>query len=141
MREVEPEIVGRDEATLLRDMRAEPVTQRRVQQVCCAVIGAGAVAPLGIDRLVDRLPDRNLARLDDRPEHMEPAQWLRRVLNFSDETLESCQLSCVANLPAAFAVKGRLVRDDFHRFPDLALSTRFPSLTMARTMPSPSSPE
>ena len=62
MREVEAEIVGRNQAALLRDMRAEVPPKRGMKQVRRAVVGADAVAALAVDLLVNGLADRQLAR-------------------------------------------------------------------------------
>ena len=83
------------------------------------MVGADAVAALGIDLLVDGLADRQLARDDLGPQHVKLAERLRRVLNFADEALERGQFSGVADLPAALAVEGRLVEQDLDRLADL----------------------
>jgi hypothetical protein len=61
MREIEPEIIGRDQAAFLGDMTAEPVAQRRVQQMGRAVVGAHLRAPLGVYLEMDGVADRDLA--------------------------------------------------------------------------------
>ena len=95
-------------------MAAQAPAQRRVQQMGGAVVGAGGVAALCIDTLVQRLADRHLALHDLGGERMNPAKRLRRIANFAFEPLEGCQFSCVANLAAALSVEGRLVEDDLH---------------------------
>ena len=106
------------------------------------MVGADPVAALAIDLLVDRFAQRKLARDDLGPKHVKLAQRLRRVLNLADEAFERGQFSAVANLAAAFPVEGRLVEQRFDRLADFGASrTRAPSLTIASTTPSPSSPE
>ena len=65
------------------------------------MICPGAVTALRIDRLMDRLADRNLARLDGSSKDMKPAKRLGRILDFSNEAFERRQFSCVANLTAS----------------------------------------
>ena len=88
VREVEAQAVGRDQAALLGDVLAEPVAQRRVQQMRGAVIGAGGVAAFAVDDLVQALADRNLALGDPDVEHVKAAKRFRRVGNFTFEALE-----------------------------------------------------
>ena len=61
VREIEPEMVGRDQAALLGDVRAQMPAQRGVEQMRRAMIGADPVAALGIDLLMHRLAHRQLA--------------------------------------------------------------------------------
>ena len=82
MGEVEAEIVRRDQAALLADMRAEAAAKRGVQQVGGAVVGADAVAAFGIDLLMDGVADLEFAGGDRRRERVELAERLRRILNF-----------------------------------------------------------
>ena len=119
MREVEAEIVRRDQAALLGDVRAQAPAQRGVEQVRRAMVGADPVAALGIDLLMHGFADRQLARHDLGAEHVELAERLRRILNFADEALERGQFSGVADLPAALAVERRLVEQDLDRLADL----------------------
>ena len=118
MREVEAEIVGRDQAALLRDVGAKVPAQRGVKQMGGAMIGADAIAAFDIDLLVDRFADCQLARDDLGAQHMELAERLGRVLNFTGEALEGRQFSAVADLATALAVEGRLVEQDLDRLAD-----------------------
>src|SRR5438309_7089298 len=63
VREVEAEIIGRDQAALLTDMVAQTPAQGGVEQVRRTVVRADAVAALRIHNLVDRL-DRKSTRLN-----------------------------------------------------------------------------
>ena len=62
---IEAQAVGGDEAALLRDVAAEAMAQRGVEQMGRAVVGADRVAALDIDRLVDGVADLERARGDD----------------------------------------------------------------------------
>src|SRR5258708_31698455 len=115
MREVEAKIVGRDQAAILGDMRAEMPAQRRVQQMRRAMVGADAVAALGIDFLMDALANRQLARDDLRAQDVELAKLLRRILNFANESLERGQFPGVADLAAALAVEWCLIEQELDR--------------------------
>src|SRR5207248_187793 len=108
-----------DEAALLRHVRAEVVAQCRVQQMRGAVVGADAVAALGVDYLVHGLANRQLALRNLRAKHMELAELLRRILNLAFEAFQRCKLSGVADLAAALAIKGRLIKQDLDGFADL----------------------
>ena len=105
VREVEAEIVGRDEAALLRDMLAEPVAKRRVEQVRRAMVGADLVAAFGVDRLVDGIADRELALLDPGEQRMKLAERFRRVLDLAFEALETGQFSMITDLAAALSIE------------------------------------
>src|SRR5204863_6478008 len=52
---------------------------------------------------------------------VELPQRLRRILNFTDETLEGGEFSGVTDLSAAFSVEGRLVEQDLDRIADLCV--------------------
>jgi hypothetical protein len=54
--EVEAQLVGRDQRALLRDMRAEHLAQRGVQQMRGGVVEGGRGAGLGIDRALSWSP-------------------------------------------------------------------------------------
>ena len=116
VRIIEAQAVGGDEAALLRDVAAEAVAQRGVEQMGRAVVGAGRVAALDIDRLVERVADLERALGDAGAQRVKLAERFRRVLNIAFEAIERGQFSGVADLPAAFAVEGRLVEDHGHRF-------------------------
>ena len=82
VREIEAEIVGRDQAALLRDMVAEPLAQRRVEQMGGAVIGAD----LGRGARHRRAswtasPTVTAPAFDHRVMGVQLAERLRRVLN------------------------------------------------------------
>src|SRR5688500_4240582 len=112
MREIEAEIVGRDQAALLGDVSAEAVAQGGVKQVRRTVVGANGGAAFGVDRLVERVADLERAFADVRAECVEFAERLRCVLNTAFEAIECSQFSSIADLPAALTVKGRLVEHD-----------------------------
>src|SRR5205814_9102716 len=109
VREVEAEMVGRNQASFLRHVRSEMPPERGVQKMRGAVIGADAVAAFGIDLLVNRLAERQLGPDNFRAQDVELAQGLGCVLNFANETLECGEFSGVTNLSAALPVEGALV--------------------------------
>ena len=76
VREVEPEIVGRDQASLLGDMRSEMPAQCGMKQVRRAVVGPDSVAAVGVDLLMNDVADAQFARDNFRPEHVEFAERL-----------------------------------------------------------------
>jgi hypothetical protein len=88
MREIEPEMVGRDQAALLRNVIAEPMAQRRVEQMRRAVVGADPVAALGIHKLMHGFAHRQLALHDLGAKHVELAERLRCILNVTFEAFE-----------------------------------------------------
>ena len=113
VREIEPQAVGRDQAALLGDMAAEPVAQRRVQQVGRAVVGADARRGARRRPTGGRSSPTLTSPCDDLgAQCVKLAERLRRVLNIALEALERGQFSGVADLAAALAVEGRLVEDD-----------------------------
>src|SRR5262250_1342903 len=57
MAEIETQAVGRDEGTLLRDVRAEAVPQRLVQEMSNRVVGAQQPAALPVDFQFDGVAD------------------------------------------------------------------------------------
>src|SRR5438309_5030865 len=97
VREVEAEIIGRDQAALLTDMVAQTPAQDGVEQVRRTVVRADAVAALRIHNLVHRFADRQLTLVDLGAEYMQHAKRLRRILYFAFETLQRRQFSGVAN--------------------------------------------
>src|SRR6478752_6340706 len=86
-----------------------------------AMVGADAVAALGVDLLVVRLADRELARDDLGAQHVKLAERFERVLNFAKEALESGKFSSVADLPAAFRIERRLVGQNFDGLADFGM--------------------
>ena len=141
MREVEPEVIGRDQAALLGHVRAELTAERRVEQVRRAVVGANAVAA-----------SASTVWWTVSPSVSSPATTLVRSTwslpsGFDvSSTSPSKPLSVVSFpvspvLTAAFAVERRLVEQDVDRLADFGALDALPSLTIASTTPSPSSPE
>src|SRR6476659_7810362 len=101
MREVEAEVIGRNQASLLCDVRAKMASQRGMQQVGRAMVRANAVPSLAVDFLMDRVPDRQLSSQDFRAQHVKLAKRLRRVLNLAIKAFERGQVSGVAHLATA----------------------------------------
>ena len=130
VREIEAQAVGRDQAALLGDVAAEAMAQRGVEQMGRAMVGAGGGAAVDVDRLVERVADLDAA-LDDA---VRSAWSWPNGFDVSSTSpskpLSAGQFSGVADLPAAFAVEGRLVEDDGEPCrPRPRVSTRAPSLT------------
>ena len=67
VREVEAQPIGRDQRALLRDVRAQHLAQRPVQEVGGRVVAADGVAALDVDREVDAIADLELALADLAP--------------------------------------------------------------------------
>ncbi len=88
VREVEAEAVGRDQAALLRHVRAEPVAQRGVEQVGRAMIGADRAAALLVDLLGQRVADLERALADLGTKQVKLANLLRSIVNVSLEAIE-----------------------------------------------------
>ena len=61
VREVEAQAVRRDERALLRDVRAEHLAQRGVQQMRGGVVERGGAAALAVDVRAERVADRDRA--------------------------------------------------------------------------------
>src|SRR3546814_18444316 len=64
MAEIEAQTIGGDQRTLLGDMAAKPVPERRMQQVGGAVVCTDLRPSLGIDRQVDDVAKPDADRLD-----------------------------------------------------------------------------
>ena len=112
VRKVEAEAVGGDEAALLGDVLPKPMAKRGMEQMGRAVIGADRAAMRDIDRLDKRVAELDRPFGDRRAKRVELAQRFRRRGNIGFEPVEHGQFSGVADLPAAFAVKRRLVEHD-----------------------------
>src|SRR6185369_17570241 len=92
-----------------------------MQQMSRAVVGANAVPAFGIHGLMHRFADRQLALQDLGAEHVQLAKRLRSVLDLAFEALERSQRAGIADLPAAFAVEGRLVEQYLDRVADFGI--------------------
>ena len=115
LREVEAQAFGRDEAALLRDVKAEPLAQRLVQQVRRAVVRADAVAARAIDCQVKRVADGDLTLGDRGHVREQAAEILPRILDLADNARRGERAS-IADLPAALGIEGRLVEQDLYAF-------------------------
>ena len=115
LREIEAQAFGRDEAALLRDVQAEALAERFVQQVGGAMVGADAVAARAVDRQVQRIADRDRSFGDRGAVRPEAAEIFVRVLDLAEHA--GCrQRAGITDLPAAFGVERRLVDDDLDGF-------------------------
>ena len=64
LRKIEAQAIGRDQAALLRDMAAEPLAQRSVQQVRRRMVGADRGTAFMIDIELHAVADLHRTRLD-----------------------------------------------------------------------------
>ena len=111
MGEIETQTFGRDERTLLRNMVAQNLTQRFMQNMRRGMIGARRAAPGVIDLEFERKGGCDLALLDFALMDDEVAEFLERVVNPEAQTLAANDAD-VAELSARFPVEGRLIEDD-----------------------------
>ena len=114
LREVEAQPFRRDQAALLRDVQAEPLAERLVQQMRRRVVGADAVATRTVDRQVQRVADGDFAFAHGRDVRPQPPEIFPRILDLPQDAGRG-ERSRVADLPAALGVEGRLVDDDLDR--------------------------
>src|SRR5215472_16630727 len=129
MAEIETQTVGRDERTLLRDVRAEVLTQRLVQEVSDRVVGAQHPAALSVDPQLDGIADLQravrrggemdvqIARLPHRVAHRElGAGWRENG-------------SGITNLAPRLGIERRLIDDNGDLVPGAGLGN---ALAMAQ---------
>ncbi len=135
MAEVEAQPVGRVERAALRDVVAQRLAQRLVQQVRGRVVGADRGAAGVVDLELGALPAAIIA-LGDLGEVDEDAGGLPGVGDLRAARV-GLQRAGVADLAAGLGVERRLVDDDLHLVALAeALSTRSPPATSARIWPS-----
>ena len=111
MRKVEPQSIGRDKRTLLRDMVAEHLTQRFVQNMGGGVIGARRAPARMINVELQRLARDDGALFDNAFMDDEIAELLQRIGD-AKARIFAAHDADVADLAARFAVKGRLIEND-----------------------------
>jgi hypothetical protein len=109
MREVEPQAIGRDQRALLRDMRAQAVAQRLVQQVRGRMVGAGGIAAHHVHHQLHRVAHLDRAGFDHGLMRMETAQRLGGVGHGQLEAIGPGDRAGIAHLAAAFAIERGLV--------------------------------
>ena len=112
VREVEAQPVGRDQRALLRDVRAQHLAQRLVQQVGGGVVGARGRAARVIDDQLDGVARLERALLDRADMHEQVAQLLLRVGDAEQRALRPLDDALVADLAAGLAVERRLVEHE-----------------------------
>ena len=129
VREVETEIVGLDQRALLRDVLAQTVAQRRMQQVRRRMVGADLGAAHAVDLQFGDVADLGRPRdhLADMREHIAGA--LLHVVDAETPAAGEEDLALVARLAAAFGVERRLVEHEF------GLVARLERLRPARRRP------
>ena len=109
MREVEAQPVGRYQRALLRDMIAEHLAQRLVQQMRRGMVGADRRAALMIDVEFDGIARLERSRFDLADVDEEVAEFLLRVGDAEQRTLRPTDHAAIADLAAALAIERRLV--------------------------------
>ena len=111
MAEVEAEIIGLHQRALLRDVGAEHIAQRGVQQMCRGVVGADLGAARAVDLEISLVARCNLTALQAADMHVQAGVLLRVV---DDELAAIVELddTLVAGLAAALAVERRAVEHE-----------------------------
>ena len=136
MREVEAQPVGRDQRALLRDVIAEHLAQRLVQEMRRGMVGADGGAARVIDVERERRAGLERALLDRADVHEQVAGLLLGVGDAEAHAVGGHHAG-VADLAAGLAVERRLVDDDRAALAGLPSSaTSLPSRTSAATTPS-----
>ena len=110
MREIEAQPVGRDQRALLRDVIAEHLAQRLVQQMRRRMVAPDRAAAGVIDLERQRLADLERALLDRAVMHEQVAGLLLRVGHREAHAVGRHRAG-VADLAAGLAVERRLVDD------------------------------
>jgi len=116
MREVETQAVGRDQRTLLRDVRSQHLAQRRVQQVRGGVIRASCGAAHSVHSRSNRFADLQRAGCELADMNVCLAEFLR--VGDREASSGRREFAGVTHLAATLGVERRDVEDD------LALLTR-----------------
>ena len=92
MAEVEAQAVRRDERALLRDVIAEHLAQRLVQEVRRRVVGADGRAAVVVDGKFERLAELQRAVLDGDVVHEEVAELLLGVGDAHPQRPRPCMM-------------------------------------------------
>ena len=115
MGEVETQVLGRHERTLLADVIAEHGPQRRVQQVGRRVVAPDRLAAIAVDS-GERVLSRPHLAGHPRPVRHQPGHGQHGVLDLGDARLGH-DGACVPHLAAALGVEGRAVQEDLDDAP------------------------
>ena len=111
MCEVEAQPIGRDQRAFLRDVIAEHLHERVIEQVCRRLVRADLLAARVVDLELDRVADCERAGLDlaDQDERVTA-----RLLGVVDPDLRAPRQddACVADLAAGLGVERRLIERD-----------------------------
>ncbi len=135
VREVEAQIVGRDQRAGLLDVGSEHLAQRGVEQVGRRVMAARGRAQLGVDDGDELFADGDGLAGDD----LVRANALHRrvyAFDFGDDhgVVGGVEPAFVANLAAALGVEGSVVEDQLGLvWPGSNCCAPWPFTTMART--------
>ena len=110
VREVETQTIGCDQRALLRDMLAEYLTQRRMQQVRRRVVEHDRLAARAVDLATQCRADVQRLAAPAARVAVKTAGELDRIA-YGERTLARCQHAGVADLAARFGVERRAVED------------------------------
>jgi hypothetical protein len=113
VRDVEAQPIGGDQRTLLRDMLAEAIPQRRVKQVRRGVIGADRAPPRSVHAQVYGVAECQRAFVDARVVDVQSGQQLGGVRHCPARTVAGDRPR-ISDLAAALRVEGRLVNHHEH---------------------------
>ena len=111
MGEIEAQPLFGDERALLRDMVAQHLTQRLVQQMGGGMVGLDRVAARAVDGELHALARRDLAHLHPRLVHEKIAEPLLGRENLAGPPLRGDRPD-IPDLTARFRVERRLVDED-----------------------------
>ena len=112
VREVEAQVIGRDQRARLRDVRAEDAPQRRVQQMRARVMLPQSLPPRRVDRDGDLLVLAEATGGDLHAVHNELAAAVERVDDIAAARAAD-ERAAVADLSARLGVPRRAIEDDF----------------------------
>ena len=112
VREVEAQVVGRDQRALLAHVVTQHRPQRRVQQVRRGVIAPDGLPAVLVDRRQGVLPRLHLAAQPRLVGH-QPRHGVDGVVHVGDARLGHDRAG-VADLAAALGIERRAVQEDLH---------------------------
>ena len=114
-REVEPQVLWRDERARLARLRPHDIAKGPVQQVGARVVAHRPRAPVGVHDRVDRLADPDAA-VEPSPVDEQPADRLLCVEDVHDRRAAAGlpKDPAVTHLAAALTVERRAVEHDLH---------------------------
>ena len=111
MGKIEAQPVGSHERSFLRHMAAENLAERLVQKMRRRMVGAHRLPALVIDDKLKRQPNPQLALLDHAFMDKKTAEFFLGVVDTEAHAMGKHRAR-ITDLPARFAIKGRLIEDD-----------------------------